>query len=113
MTLERKAGCGVFMVAMQKGMARYPGVLTRLPADQRRMVALVMQGLGAQGQVLLDEAFAEGAMRGISPSQVYSRGVDDMLGLFEGINPRQRSSGEALMQRFATRCAVGLPPGLT
>lgn len=100
------------MVALQKGFARYPGALSRMPADRRKFAALMVQGLGAQGQVMLDEAFAEGAMKGVSPAQVYSAGADEVLAMFEGLRS-SRAAGEALLQRFSTRCAVGLPPGLT
>lgn len=112
MSVERKAGCGMALVAIQKGFARYPGALSRMPADRRKLVALMIQGLGAQGQVMLDEAFAEGAMKGMSPAQVYAAGTDEVLAMFEGMRP-SRAAGEAVLQRFSTRCAVGLPPGLT
>ena len=113
MSVERKAGCGVALVTLQKAMTRFPGALRQMPADRRQLMSFMLQALGAQGQVLLDEAFAEGGARGMAPSQVYTAGIDDMLAAFEGINPGSRSGGEQLLKRLLSRCSITPPEGLT
>lgn len=107
--LERKTGCGVALVALDKGATRFPGAMAMVKSDQRAMMRLMMQALGAQGQAMLDEAFAEGAARGLSPTEVYAAGVDDMLAAFEGINPRSRDAGETVLKRFFERCSITPP----
>ncbi|MCC7266509.1 MAG: hypothetical protein IT546_04115 [Caulobacteraceae bacterium] len=109
--LERKAGCGVALVALDRGVTRFPGALGMVKPDQRGMMRFMMQALGAQGQTMLDDAFAEGAARGLTPGQVYAAGVDDMLAAFEGISPRGRDAGERVMKRFFERCQVAPPQG--
>ncbi len=111
MPLERQAGCGVALVALDQGVARFPGALAMVKPDQRSMMRFMMQALGAQGQAMLDTAFAEGATRGMTPGQVYAAGVDDMLAAFEGINPRSRDAGETVMARFFERCSITPPEG--
>ena len=107
--MERKAGCGVALVGLAKGTARFPAAMNMVQSNQRSMMRFMMQALGAQGQVMMDEAFAEGAARGLTPGQVYAAGVDDMLAAFEGVNPRGRDGGERLMGRFFERCSITPP----
>lgn len=109
LTLERKAGCGLALVALGKGAARFPAFASMVKPDQRSTMRFMMQALGAQGLVMLDEAFAEGEARGMSPGEVYAAGVDDMLAAFEGLTPRSRNSGEAVMKRFFDRCSITPP----
>jgi hypothetical protein len=101
----------VALVALNKGTTRFPAAMGMVGSDQRPMMRFMMQALGAQGQMMLDEAFAEGAARGMTPGEVYAVGVDDMLIAFEGINPRGRDAGETVMKRFFERCSITPPEG--
>jgi hypothetical protein len=67
------------------------------------MAALMMQVMGRQGQTFLDEAFTEGARRNMTPAQVYTASVADMMNHFP-TDVADRTAGQEFIARFMARC---------
>ena len=105
LTMEGKAGCGVALVAIEQVAVRFPEMFGKVPEADRRMTLFMMQVMGRQGQVYLDEAFAEGAKRNLTPTQVYTAGIKDMMENFP-TNFEDKAAGEEFAARFMSRCLM-------
>jgi hypothetical protein len=111
LTMEGKAGCGVALVAIEQVASQFPEMFGKVPEADRKMTMFMMQVMGRQGQVYLDEAFAEGAKRNMTPAQVYTAGIKDMMGNFPKDFGDKRA-GEEFATKFMARCLMpsGMPP---
>lgn len=109
LSMEGKAGCGVALVAIEQVAAAFPDMFGKVPEADRKMTMFMMQVMGRQGQVYLDEAFAEGGKRNMTPTQVYTAGLKDMMANFP-TDLEDKSAGEEFAARFMARC---LMPGAT
>ena len=109
LTMEAKAGCGVALVAIDVMAQKFPDMFGETKEEDKKMMQFMMQVMGRQGQIYLDEAFAEGAKRNMTPAQVYTAGVADMLGSFN-LDPEDEDAGAEFAALFMGRC---LMPGAT
>ncbi len=110
LTMEGKAGCGVALVAIEQIAVKFPAMFGNVREEDRKMTLFMMQVMGRQGQVYLDEAFAEGARRDMTPAQVYTAGIADMMSNFP-TDFEDKSAGEEFAAKFMARCLMpsGMP----
>lgn len=110
LTMEGKAGCGVALVAIEQVAVKFPAMFGKVPEEDKKMTLFMMQVMGRQGQVYLDEAFAEGARRNMTPAQVYTAGIADMMSNFP-TDFDDKSAGEEFAAKFMARCLMpaGMP----
>lgn len=103
MSSEEKAGCGAVLVILGQVSTSYPQLFAKQGQDGRG-IQFVLEAFGAKGRIMMDEAFEDGAQRGLKPSKVYEEGLSF---LFENAQPVEGETAEqggrraamALMQR--------------
>ncbi|WP_146217970.1 hypothetical protein [Caulobacter sp. D5] len=95
LTPQEKAGCGAVLVILGKVATSYPQVFASKGADGRGM-QFVLEAFGAKGRTMMDEAFEDGAQKGVKASKVYEDGLDF---LFENVKPAEGESAEAAGKR--------------
>ncbi|MFT4251146.1 MAG: hypothetical protein QM608_01505 [Caulobacter sp.] len=103
LTPQEKAGCGAVLVILGKVATSYPQIFAEKGADGRGM-QFVLEAFGAKGRTMMDEAFDDGAQKGVKPSKVYE---DGLAFLFENVQPvpgeaaeeTGKRAGLALLQR--------------
>lgn len=105
LSMEGKAGCGIALVAIEQAAGKFPNMFGKVPEEDRKMTMFMMQVMGRQGQVYLDEAFAEGARRGMTPTQVYAAGIRDMMDNFP-TDIDSETAGEEFGAKFMARCLM-------
>lgn len=105
LSMEAKAGCGVALVAIEQVASAFPDMFGKVPEQDRKMTLFMMQVMGRQGAVYLDEAFAEGVKRNLTPTQVYTAGIKDMMANFP-TNFDDKSAGEEFAAKFMARCLM-------
>jgi hypothetical protein len=100
---SEKAGCGAVLVILGKVADGYPEMFAN--QANGKMIQTLLSALGLKGKAMMDEAFAEGAAQGLSPSQTYEAGVVGLLASVKsdvaGANPQDagKKAGVALMKR--------------
>lgn len=100
---EEKAGCGAVLMILGQVSTSYPQLFAKQGQDGRG-IQFVLEAFGAKGRIMMDEAFDDGAQRGLKPSKVYEQGLSF---LFENAQPVAGETAEqggrraamALMQR--------------
>ncbi|MDG2531908.1 hypothetical protein [Caulobacter endophyticus] len=100
---EEKAGCGAVLMILGQVSTSYPQLFAKQGQDARG-IQFVLEAFGAKGRMMMDEAFEDGAQRGLKPSKVYEEGLSF---LFENAQPVAGETAEqggrraamALMQR--------------
>ncbi|WP_369058884.1 hypothetical protein ABOZ73_14685 [Caulobacter sp. 73W] len=96
-----KAGCGVLLMVFNEIATRHPQILGRTSSAEMGQAFFRMAAHG--GKTLFDQAMAEGAAEGKTPSAVYQAGVASMMTAFSGVRP----GGEEFKQRgmaLTSRC---------
>ena len=95
LTAEEKAGCGAVLMILGKVSTSYPQVFASKGQDGRGL-QFMLEAFGAKGRMMLDEAFEDGAEKGVKPSKVY----EDGLGfLFKSVQPAPGENAEAVGKR--------------
>ncbi|MBI1685295.1 hypothetical protein [Caulobacter hibisci] len=109
LTAQEKAGCGAVLVILGKVATSYPQIFASKGGDGRGM-QFVLEAFGAKGRTMMDEAFEDGAEKGVKPSRVYEDGLQF---LFENVKPAPGETAEAAGKRAGVallqRC-TGIDP---
>ena len=102
--VSEKAGCGAVLLIMGKVADGYPELFAK--QSNGKAVQNLLSAFGLKGKAMLDEAFAEGGAKGLSPSQTYEAGVASLLSatkteIASAKDPASagREAGVALMKR--------------
>lgn len=95
LSAQEKAGCGAVLLILGKAASTYPQIFASKGADGRG-VQFVLEAFGAKGRIMLDEAFEDGAEKGVKPTKVYE---DGLAFLFENIKPAEGETAEATGKR--------------
>lgn len=102
--VSEKAGCGAVLLIMGKVADGYPELFAK--QSNGKAVQNLLSAFGLKGKAMLDEAFAEGGAKGLSPSQTYEAGVTSLLSatkteIASAKDPASagREAGVALMKR--------------
>ncbi|WP_165188617.1 hypothetical protein [Caulobacter soli] len=78
-SLDERLGCGVLLVTIDEVLRRNPELAAKFSGgDKSSSMTPMFRLLGASGGVMLDEAYAEGATQGLTPTALYRRGVADL-----------------------------------
>jgi hypothetical protein len=98
-----KAGCGAVLVILGKVADGYPEMFAN--QANGKMIQTLLSALGLKGKAMMDDAFAEGAAKGLSPSQTYEAGVVGLLASVKSdvaggsAQDAGKKAGVALMKR--------------
>ena len=97
------AGCGAVLLMLGKVVDASPELFAK--QANGKAIQTLLSALGLKGKAMMDEAFAEGAASGLSPTQTYDAGVASLVtsikGDISGSSPDEmgRKAGLALMNR--------------
>jgi hypothetical protein len=100
---SEKAGCGAVLVILGKVADGYPEMFAN--QANGKTIQTLLSAFGLKGKAMMDEAFTEGAARGLSPGQTYEAGVVGLLASVKsdvvGTSAQDagRKAGMALMKR--------------
>jgi hypothetical protein len=100
---SEKAGCGAVLVILGKVADGYPEMFAN--QANGKTIQTLLSAFGLKGRAMMDEAFAEGAAQGLSPSQTYEAGVVGLLASVKSdvssASPQDagKKAGIALMKR--------------
>ena len=83
-SLDERLGCGVMLVTIDEVLQRNPQLAAKFAQGDGGGAAMVpmFRLLGASGGILLDQAYAEGATQGQTPTALYRRGVANLSAQF-------------------------------
>ena len=83
-SLDERLGCGVMLVTIDEVLQRNPQLAAKFAQGDGGAAAMVpmFRLLGASGGILLDQAYAEGATQGQTPTGLYRRGVANLSAQF-------------------------------
>ncbi len=82
-SLDERLGCGVMLVTIDEVLQRNPDLAAKFgKGDGSAAMIPMFRLLGASGGILLDQAYAEGAAQGQTPTVLYRRGVADLSAKF-------------------------------
>jgi hypothetical protein len=97
------AGCGAVLLMLGKVVDSSPELFAK--QANGKAIQTLLSALGLKGKAMMDEAFAEGAANGLSPTQTYDAGVASLTtsikGDISGASPGEmgKKAGLALMNR--------------
>lgn len=100
---SEKAGCGAVLLIMGKVADNYPDLFAK--QNNGKAVQTLLSAFGLKGKAMMDEAFAEGSVQGLSPTQTYEAGVASLMDSVKtdigSANPADtgKQVGMALMKR--------------
>jgi len=83
-SLDERLGCGVMLVTIDEVLQRNPQLAAKFSKGDSGSAAMMpmFRLLGASGGILLDKAYAEGAVQGQTPTGLYRRGVANLSAQF-------------------------------
>lgn len=97
------AGCGAVLLILGKVVDGSPELFAKQPNG--KAIQTLLSALGLKGKAMMDQAFAEGAANGLSPTQTYEAGITSLMtsikGDIGGSSPDEmgKKAGLALMNR--------------
>jgi hypothetical protein len=104
-TLDERVGCGVLLVTFDEVLQRNPQLADSMSKGEGGAALVPMlRMLGASGEIMLDKAYAEGAVQGLKPTALYRRGVANISGVFQGIKSSNDERIKTQAMALFTRC---------
>lgn len=83
-SLDERLGCGVMLVTIDEVLQRNPELAAKFAKGDSSSAAMMpmFRLLGVSGGIMLDQAYAEGATQGLTPTVLYRRGVANLSSQF-------------------------------
>ncbi|MFZ0267592.1 hypothetical protein [Caulobacter sp.] len=104
-TLDERLGCGVMLVTLDEVLQRNPQLGQAISKGENGSVmGPMIRMLGASGELMLDQAYAEGATQGLKPTALYRRGVTSLSSAFSGIKSSTDERVKTQAMALFTRC---------